>query len=238
MFQKLCIHATFMIFAVFGCVGVLFGQTPAGNLKIPWRLTVVIMDGTDPVQQAQIPVTEAVAFIEKHSRFVFEVEYITSKSPHGYTPYRFGPDKNRDGKGDSVAYSMMGWNLPGSLVRSLPVSSSYLFLYKMKGRRPATAGSALGLDFGLRKGGKPRPYATVPTDMHWFINVPNQGFKSWAAQILAHEIINTIQAKVEAAPFRCGQLKGKPGAHADIHEFERLKGLNDRCYSKLGRNAL
>jgi hypothetical protein len=73
--------------------------------------------------------------------------------------------------------------------------------------------------------------------MRWFINEPNQGFKSCAAQILAHEIINTIQAKVEARPFRCGQLKGTPGVRGDIHETERLKSLTDRCYTKLGRNA-
>ena len=86
------------------------------------------------------------------------------------------------------------------------------------------------------KGGKRRPYATIPTDQPWFINEPNNGFRSWAAQIVAHELINTIQAKIEAAPYLCGQLKGKPAARADRHEAERLRGITNACYDLLARN--
>ena len=221
-----------ILFTLFGHV-VSYAQAPPDETKIPWKLVVVILDGTDPVEKAEIPVKEAVAFIQDHSRFVIEVTYVTSSERHGYTPYRFGADKNRDGKPDDVAYSMMGWNLPGKMVRSLPIGTSYLFLYKMNGKRPAQAGSALGLDFGLIIGGRPRPYATVPTDMHWFVNEPNQGFKSWAAQILAHEIINTIQAKLEARPYRCAQLKGTPHVRGDIHESERLASISEKCYSRV-----
>jgi hypothetical protein len=200
--------------------------------KIPWKLTVVILDGTDPVEKAEVPVKEAVSFIEQRSRFVFEVEYVVSSVRHGYTPYNTPRVK---GKRPEYAYAMMGWNLPRRFVRNLPVSTSYLFLYKMNGRRPAQAGSALGLDFGLVIGGRPRPYATVPTDMHWFVNTPNQGFNSWAAQIVAHEIINTLQAKLEARPYRCGQLTGTPGVWAVQHEGERLASISEKCYSRVTR---
>jgi hypothetical protein len=221
---------------LFCCTFTSFGQSsvpiaaPSKTTeRVPWKLTVVILDGVDVAEKAEVPVKEAIAFIEARSRFTFEVEYVISSAKHDYTPYKM-PDRK-------FSYAMLGWNLPGKMIRSLPISSSYLFLYKLNGRRPAAAGSALGLDFGLIKGRKPRPYATVPTDMHWYVNVPNQGFQSWAAQILAHEIINTLQAKLERRPYRCGQLKGTIGVRGDIHESERLASITDKCYGRLGKNA-
>lgn len=205
-----------------------YGQKARGTTKVPWKLTVVVMDGNDQSEQAEVPASEAIEFIEAHSRFKFEVEYVTASSYHEFTPY--------DGE-DMTRYAMMAWNIPDNLIESLPVSSSYLFLYKLYWNEPAQAGSALGLDFGIIKGGKPRPYATVPTDQRWYVNTPNQGFKSWAAQVLAHEIINTIQAKIEAAPYKCGQMVGTHGARGDEYESQRLASLPDACYDKLGDNA-
>lgn len=211
-------------------------QNAVKDHKTPWTLTVVLLDNADIEQHARIPVREAVKFIEDHSRITFTVNYVTSAAAHGYTTYKVGPDKNKDGKPDDTVYAMMGWNLPKSAIKALPVSTSYLFLYKMKGKKPVQAGSALPLTFGLNKGGKPRPYATVPVDMWWYVNTPNQGFKSWAAQILTHEINNTIQAKIEAAPYKCKQLLAKQGTRGDIYEGERLTKLTDKCYVKLGKN--
>lgn len=213
-----------------------YAQASASSAKIPWTLTVVLMDGAGQVNQAEIPVKEAVGFIQAHSRFAFTVKYVTSSAKHSYTPYRIGPDKNKDKIPDDTAYAMMGWNLPTSAIKALPVSTSYLFLYKLKGKKPVQAGSALPLTFGLVKGGKPRPYATVPVDMWWYVNTPNQGFKSWAAQILTHEINNTIQAKIEARPYKCGQLLATQGLPGDKYEGERLTKLTDKCYAKLGKN--
>jgi len=195
-----------------------------------------MMDGTNQAEQAEIPVKEAVAFIEARSRFVFTVKYVASNAKHGYTPYRIGEDKNRGKIPDDTAYAMMGWNIPKRAITTLPVSTSYLFLYKLKGKKPVQAGSALPLTFGLMKGGKPRPYATVPVDMWWYVNTPQQGFKSWAAQILTHEINNTIQAKIEAAPYKCKQLLATQGTPGNVYEAERLTKLTDKCYAKLGKN--
>ena len=227
----------FLIFLVLGSLPLQsYGQSASGNEKIPWTLTVVLLDGADQVQHAEIPVKEAIAFIEAHSRFVFTVKYVTSSAMHDYTPYRIGPDKNKDKIPDDTAYAMMAWNLPKRAIRSLPVSTSYLFLYKLKGKKPVQAGSALPLSYGPVKGGKPRPYATVPVDIWWYVNTPNQGFKSWAAQILTHEINNTIQAKIEARPYKCGQLLATQGLPGDKYEAERLTKLTDKCYAKLGKN--
>jgi hypothetical protein len=192
--------------------------------KITWKLTVVVMDGTDLEDKAKTPVTEAVKFIEARTRFKFIVDYIETDVKHDVTPYP---------NGDMVSYAMLGWNIPEGFIQTLPVSTTYLFLYKLYDKEAAQAGSALGMDFGLKIGGKARVYATAPTDQRWFINVPNQGFQSWAAQILTHEIVNTIQGTVEAPPYNCGQLTGTPGISSDLHESERLSRLTDACYEKL-----
>src|SRR5687767_6382975 len=117
MIQKLCICTAFIAFAVFCCPALSFGQMPANTAKIPWSLTVVIMDGTDRIQQAEIPVTEAVEFIEANSRFVFDVKYITSTARHGYTSFRGAPDKNKRGKKGDFVHYMLGWDVPKPLVR-------------------------------------------------------------------------------------------------------------------------
>ncbi len=229
----------FTLMAVLGSAHSYAQASPSSasnDARIPWTLTVVLLDGTDQINQAEIPVKEAVEFIEANSRLSFTVKYVVSNAKHGYTPYRVGPDKNKDKIPDETAYAMMGWNLPASAIKALPVSTSYLFLYKLKGRRPVQAGSALPITFGFMKGGKRRPYATVPVDQWWYVNTPQQGFKSWAAQILTHEINNTIQAKIEARPYKCGQLLATQGTPGNVHEAERLTKLTGKCYAKLGTN--
>ena len=212
----------------------IYGQSgPRTGAKIPWKLTVVVMDGIDQRSKAEIPVREAVAFIEKHTRFQFEVQYVTANGIHGYTPY---PVKDRRGRRTGTVYAMMGWNVPQSVVNSLPVSTSYLFLYRLHGRKPAQAGSSLGLDFGLLKGGKKRTYATVPVDQWWYQNTPKDGFRNWSAQVLSHELINTIQGKLEAKPYNCGQLTATSGLPASRYEAERLSKISDICYHRIGRN--
>ncbi len=209
----------------------------SGDGKVPWTLTVVLLDGVDPFQEAEIPVREAVSFIEARTRLRFNVEYVADYSAHELTPYAAGPDYDGDGKGDEVAYLMMGWNLRDPVIDSLPVSTSYLFLYRLNGYRPLQGGSAVGLDYGILKGGKRRPYATVPTDQWWYVNEAHEGFESRAAQVLTHEIINTIQGKIEAAPYRCRTLTATWGLPAMQYESERLLKLSEACYAKLGNNA-
>jgi|GEM_PF-1432298 len=212
-------------------------QSSSDHPSVPWRLTIVLMGPIDSVQQAEIPVKEAVSFIEARTRFVFDVQYVTTYPSFDYTPYYLGPDNDGDGRGDEVAYLMMGWNIPQTTIDSLPVSSSYVFLYTLNGLRPLQAGSALGVNYGIVKGGKARPYSSIPVDQPWYVNEPVDGFASHAAQILTHEIINTIQGKIEAPPYNCPQLSAKWGLPAGQFESERLLKLNDACYEKLGNNA-
>jgi len=209
---------------------------PEKNTRVPWKLAVVLVGPIDSTQHVEIPLKEAIEFIESRTRLVFEVQYVMTYSGHNYTPYRFGKDLDGDGVGDQVAYLMMQWNMPKDVLDSLPVTSPYLFLVTMEGLRPLQAGSALGIDYGIWKGGKPRPYAAVPTDQWWYVNQPYEGFSSRAAQILTHELINTIQGKIEAAPYYCRTLTGE-SKRATEYEAQRLLKLDDRCYEKLGTNA-
>ncbi len=235
MYRNLYLSVTIIGLTVILGPAALLAQGPSDHKKIPWSLTVVVMDGIDQREKAEIPVREAVAFIEARSRFVFDVEYVKTSVPHKYTSFKADPKKRA--RPDNMVHYMLAADLPRSVVRSLPVSSSYLFLYKLFGRRPAQAGSSLGVEYGLFKGGKLRPWATVPTDLWFYTNTPQHGFDSWAAQILTHEIINTIQAKIEARPYRCATLTGSAGVRADKYEAERLTKLTDGCYRKLGNNA-
>ena len=215
----------------------MFWPEARGEAKIPWTITVVVMDGANQKEQAEIPVKEALAFIEARTRLKFEVQYVTASGRHAYTPYLIPVESPGKRKRMETHYAMMGWNLPPSLINSLPTSSTYLFLYKLYQRKPAQAGSALPIMWGLKKGGKLRPYATVPVDQWWYVNTPKDGFNHWSAQILTHEIVNTIQAKLEAAPYNCPQLLATQGTPGNIFEAERLTKISDACYAKLGNNA-
>lgn len=205
--------------------------------KIPWKLTVVMLDGVDPFNQGEVPVKEAVSLIESNTRFAFDVRYINEFSPHDLTPYATGEDYDGDGKGDEWAYLMMSWNLPDSVLNSLPESSSYLLLYRLNGYRPLQAGSALPMEYPLYSRGKPYPYASVPTDQWWYVNEPYEGFESRAAQVLTHEIVNTIQAKIEAAPYNCKPLIIDYAMPAAKYEAARLEKISDTCYAKLSSNS-
>ncbi len=226
-----CLYSLFLISIA---IAPLFGQSTDANQRIKWKLTVVLLDGADRVQHAEIPVKEAVEFIRANSRIDIETEFIESPSKHDYTVY-VTPANKKTGTKRENRYLMLSGDLPVRLVKSLPKSTSYIFLYKLFGRIPAQAGSSLGLDFGIPVGGKPRPWATVPVDPWWYVNTPKQGFKSWAAQIVAHEMINTIQAIVEARPFKCGKLNGTPNLLGDKWEASRLGVLTEKCYKKLAK---
>lgn len=234
MLSKVHIVAVVLLAIIFTSpVRAQYDERPADAEKVRWKLTMVVMDGLDAIEQAEVPVKEAVAFIESNSSLKFEVDYVQDFTYHEFTPYSAGPDLDGDGRGDEGAYLMMGWNLPPEMIEALPMSTSYVFIYRMFGNRPLQAGSAVGLEYGLMKGGKHRPYATVPADQWWYVNTPHEGFKSRAAQILTHEIVNTIQAKTEAAPYRCSKLTATAGLPGTKYEAERLGKLDDACYEKL-----
>ncbi len=193
--------------------------------RIAWKLHVVILDGADRTYKADIPLKEAVAFIEKFSKFRVELTVVESGLPHSTFSYL-------DNNGTPV-YQMLRDQIHPKIIANLPVAHSYLFLYKLYGNPPAQAGSTMGVADGIPVGGKSRPYATVCTDVWWYNNEPAGGFNSRAASILAHEIINTINCVTEVAPYYCPPLIGENSPDPYITEGNRLKVMGDACYKQL-----
>jgi hypothetical protein len=75
-------------------------------------------------------------------------------------------------------------------------------------------------------------------DPWWYNNEPFGGFRSRAAQIMTHEIINAINAKLEVAPYFCAPLVSAPGVtHAFEYEASRLAKLTEKCYQKYLENT-
>jgi len=235
MTSKICTAILAILVPVFFCGSTALGQSRTEG-KIPWTITVITMDGADQRKYAEIPVTEALAFIEAHSRFKFTVKYVSWAGRHAYTPYQSPIGGTGKRKRFEIRYGMMAWNVPQSLINALPTTTSYLFLYKLYDRKPILAGASLPLTYGIMKGGKPRPYSTVAVDQWYYQNTPKQGFRNWSAQILTHEINNEIQAKLEAAPYKCPQLLATQGLPGNLYEAERLTKISSACYAKLGRN--
>src|SRR4051812_46583445 len=64
MTSKTCTMATAALVLLFLSSAFASGQTVAKDGKIPWSLTVVVMDGVDQRSKAEVPVSEAVSFIE------------------------------------------------------------------------------------------------------------------------------------------------------------------------------
>lgn len=205
--------------------------------RVPWKLVVPVMDGADKYSKAMVPLKEAIAYIEAHSQFKFEVEFIETKIAHEYSKFI---DEGRD------KFIMLAKDIKPGFIESLPVAASYLFLYKLFHLEAFQAGSAMGVSEGILKNGKGRPYSTVPVDSWWYVNNPpplhpdlprdTPNFTSWAAQILVHEIINSIQCLLEVAPFN---LRFEFPDHKApwIFEAGRLACITPKYYAMLGKNG-
>ncbi len=199
-----------------------------GNTKVSplfWNLHVLVLDKIDRKEKADIPLEEAIKFIEQRSRFKFKYEVTQYSGFHGYTKY------NCDNSEECVVVNYS--DISSSRINALPVADSYLFLWNAGKNIPLHAGSTWWVEYGILKEGIKRPYATVPADPWWYNNEPYEGFNSRAAQILAHELINTISAKIEVEPYNCEPLVGTDGDPATKHEGDRLAKLNEECYRKI-----
>lgn len=183
-----------------------------------------MLDGVDVTDTYSIPLAEATAFIADHSRFTLVTEYDESSLPHTYTFY----DCN-EGEQTCVVTNMQ--DIDSGLIDTLPIADSYMFLWKRYEHPPLQAGSTWGASEGILKGGILRPYATIPADIWWYTNDPFEGFRSRAAQIMTHEIINLINSKLEVAPYNCQSLLPDPDTTtAYKSEASRLNKLTTSCY--------
>ncbi len=194
--------------------------------RILWTVGVLVLDGVDIAGKVDAPLQEAIAFVERFSRFRVSYNVAVSSLPHGYTHYDCD-------QGPQACVVVNYYDVDSGVVASLPTADSYILFWNASGSTPLQAGSAWGVANGIPKEGTQRPYATIPADPWWYNNQPFEGFNQRSAQIIAHELINTINAKLEVAPYSCASLTGTPGDPADKYESDRLKKLTDECYDKL-----
>lgn len=192
--------------------------------SIPWHTVVLMLDGIDEIEKAEIPLAEYRRFLKTNSRFALKLTFLKFDGAHDYT--YAGEDK----------YHLYWSALPQKWLDQIPPCSSVLALYKLNGRSPLYAGSTWALRDGIAVNGKLRTFASIPTDMPWFVNEPYEGFDSHGAQITTHELNNTIQGKLEAPPYNCGKLIATDGDPAYKHESDRIKSIKPSCYAALGRN--
>jgi hypothetical protein len=190
---------------------------------ITWRLSVAALDDIDRYDKVDIPLEEAIQFIEDRSKIRFDVSVVESDLAHSYTNY---------GCASPPCVIVNASDLDAALISALPVSDAYLLLWNFDGRTPLQAGSTWGVADGILKGGLRRPYATLGVDIWWYNNSYFEGFSGRGAQILTHELINTINAKIEVAPYFCDSLVGTT-PYAKTYEQERLEKLTNECYLKL-----
>jgi hypothetical protein len=199
--------------------------------NIQWKATAILLDGIDTREKYSTPVKEAAEFISSHSRFKVQFSGEVFDIPHTYTFYDCAA-------GLQQCVMVNKWDLDPSIWESVPTRDFYMLLWDTAGHPPLQAGGTWGVADGVNKGGLNRPYITIPVDPPWYNNEPFEGFDSRAAQIMTHEIINAISAKLEVAPYNCMPLVADPGiTYASDYEASRLSKLTDDCYLKyLERN--
>lgn len=200
----------------------------ANRRRVRWPITMVVMDGNN-MAEARFHAYEARGFIEKYSRLKIDLNIIAYAGRHDYYSHTYPSGQ--------VVYNMLRDQIPLSLRNSLPVSNTFLFLYKLFGRLPLQYGSTMGVPDGIPS--PPfgtmsimRPYATIATDTQGYRPEPFQGFPSQKTQIVAHEFINTINCVTSWTPWNLTVMTGT-STWSSTYEAERLMCLTDADYNKL-----
>jgi hypothetical protein len=227
MSQKLC-NKRILAFLILVLVFVVYPSSSEAAQGLPgniqWRATAILLDGIDTREKYSIPIKEAVRFISSHSRFKVHFSGEVFDDPHTYTFYDCP-------EGLQTCVLVNKWDVDPSIWESLRTRDFYMILWDTAGNPPLQAGGTWGVADGVEKGGINRPYITIPVDPWWYNNEPYQGFNSRAAQIMTHEIINAIGAKLEVEPYNCMSLTADPGiTYAADYETSRLSKLTDDCY--------
>ena len=194
--------------------------------SIPWTVGVLVLDDIDQNSKVIEPLEEAIGFVENFSKFDITYSLATSSVPHTYTKYDCE-------EGLQTCVVVNYYDVNGAVIDSLPIADSYVIFWNRNNQPPLQAGSTWGMDEnGILKGASGRPYVTIAVDIWWYNNDPFEGFQRRSAQIMAHELTNSINAKLETAPYYCAPLTSAWSDIAYINESERLKKLTDDCYNK------
>jgi hypothetical protein len=221
--------AVFLFLVVLAPFSIRAEEQASGSIR--WQATAILLDDIARRQKYSIPITEAVDFIRTHSRFKVVIDAIVSQKPHTFTYYDCPA-------GRQTCVLVNEWDLDQSVWDALHTRDFYMLLWEAGDNPPLVAGGTWGVTHGVPKDGINRPYITLPVDPWWYNNEPFGGFRSRAAQIMTHEIINAINAKLEVAPYFCAPLVPAPGVtHTFEYEASRLAKLAEKCYQKYLENT-
>jgi hypothetical protein len=187
------------------------------RVRIPWKLCVVVMDGGDKVALADEPFAETVQFYKQFSKFDLNVTVIETKIGHLYNSHGY----------------MLTAEIPIEFRNSLPVSDSFIFLYKTGAIPVPQWGSTLGPDQGILSGGKWRAISTIPYDSPGYAARPYEGFGTQRAQIATHETTNGLNCMTSISPYFCTDIRDGYTPYAYKWESERLQKLGTTDYAKL-----
>lgn len=195
--------------------------------SIPWTVGVLVLDSIDQNSKVIEPLEEAIGFVENFSKFDITYSLSFSLFPHTYTKYDC-----QEGLQTCVVVNY--YDVNDAVINELPVADSYVIFWNRNNQPPLQGGSTWGVTEGIFKGGIKRPYATIPVDIWWYDDNSQENFKTRSAQIISHELINSINAKLETTPYYCAPLvsDGSDGGTAYKYESDRLKKLTDDCYNK------
>lgn len=201
----------------------------ANKRKVHYNLTVGLLDniGAERVIKYEVPMKNAISFIEQYSRIKIITDVFENKQTHDYFYWY-------DGNGVQV-WDMLRDQLPLGMINDLPRGDAFLFLFKMFWRQPGRGGSTFGVPDGIPSPypfGTRRPYSTIAADVAQYGLQPYQGFPSNATQLLVHEIVNGINCKFADPPYACTPMVGSSSWSAK-YESERLLCLTDADYARI-----
>ena len=204
------------------------------RVRVPWNLCVGILDGLER-SRVDGPIKEAVAFIEKFTRFKVNLTVIEDKRAHDYFSWMTPGGEVWDMLRDQLPPTRPPVAGQTLLMDTMPVAHSYLFLFKMFGRVPGRGGSTMGVSEGILKGGIRRPYSTITADVAQFGYQPFEGFTTQAAQIITHELANAINCVTAVAPYNCTPMRLDNPDNLRSYDYEARKvgTLTDADYAKL-----
>lgn len=197
--------------------------------RVPVPVCLIVMDGTDRKSKCDVPLKEAILFIEANSRFTLNVKVLETSVWHTY-------NTSYDSHGKAV-HNVLREEMTAEYRRTLPTDvKQYLFLYKTGFLTPQLGGSTVGLPAGMPfdlSAGPSHPYSTIADDTPQYGPQPYQGFTTQMAQILTHELINALNCWTSIAPYNCTPMVGTQGLPSAQYEASRLHCLTDKDYKIL-----
>ena len=198
-----------------------------GTINLPTlSLKVVVLDGINVGENIDTQVREAVTFVNKFYGVKINYSIVISPSTHGFTKY----DGCENNTTSSCTVVVNQQDLATSTRQLLKDADIYALYWKSFPYSPLQAGSTWGPSMGIVDNKGSHPYTTIPVDIWWYLDDSQIGFSTRGAQILTHELVNSLYTLAEAKPTLCKNIP-TTDTNLDSYKFEsvRLKSLYNTC---------